>query len=115
MTVGNRLLKKVEVGKEYYLCVGRHAAIVRKTEDGTLQYLELQSARYYGWTDFNANPKYTLKSRFGCTQSSSSAAEYDFMIDLDESNFDTDDFKTLLSYLNTAENEQRKGVSGTIK
>lgn len=115
MTVGNRLLKKVEVGKEYYLCVGRHAAIVRKTEAGTLQYLELQSSRYYGWTDFNANPKYTLKSRFGCTQSSDSSAHFDFMIDLDESNFDTDDFKSLFSYLNTAENEQRKGTSGTIK
>lgn len=114
MTVGNRLLKKCEVGKEYYLCVGRHAAIVRKTDAGTLQYLELQSAHYYGWTDFNANPKYTLKSRFGCTQSSSSSAYYDFMIDLDESNFG-DDFKELFSYLNTAENEQRKGVSGTIK
>ena len=114
MTVGNRLLKKVEQGKEYYLCVGRHAAIVRKNPDGALQYLELQSARYYGWTDFNANPKYTLKSRFGCTQSSSSSAHYDFMIDLDESKFG-DDFKELFSYLNTAENEQRKGVSGTIK
>lgn len=115
LTVGNRLLKKVEVGKEYYLCVGRHAAIVRKTEAGTLQYLELQSSRIAGWTDFDGNPKYTLRSRFGCTQSSSSSAEYDFMIDLDESNFATDDFRELLSYLNTAESEQRKGSSGTIK
>ena len=30
LTVGNRLLKMCEVGKEYYLAVGRHAAIVRK-------------------------------------------------------------------------------------
>lgn len=115
LTVGNRLLKQCEVGKEYYLCVGRHAAIVRKTEAGKLQYLELQSSRLAGWTDFDDNPKYTLRHRFGCTQSSSAAAEYDFMIDLDESNFATDDFKELFSYLNTAENEQRKGVSGTIK
>ena len=115
MTVGNRLLKKVEVGKEYYLCVGRHAAIVRKTEEGKLQYLELQSSSLAGWTDFNENPKYTLRSRFGCTQSSDSSAAYDFMIDLDESNFDTDDFKELFSFLNTAENEQRKGAGGSIK
>lgn len=115
LTVGNRLLKKVEVGKEYYLCVGRHAAIVRKTEAGKLQYLELQSSRIYGWTDFDDNPKYTLRQRFGCTQSSDSSAYFDFMIDIDESNFDTDDFKELFSYLNTAENEQRKGTSGTIK
>ena len=115
LTVGNRLLKKCEPGKEYYLAVGRHAAIVRRTDDGVLQYLELQSTHFSGWTDFNANPKYTLKSRFGCSQSSSSSAHFDFMIDLDESNFGTDDFRSLLGYLNTAEKEQRKGKSGTIK
>lgn len=115
MTVGNRLLKQCEEGKEYYLCVGRHASIVRKTADGVLQYLELQSATKSGWTDFNGNPRYTLKTRFGCTQTSGFSAHFDFMIDLNESNFDTDDFKSLLGYINTAENEQRKGTSGTIK
>lgn len=115
MTVGNRLLKQCEEGKEYYLCVGRHASIVRKTADGVLQYLELQSATKSGWTDFNGNPRYTLKTRFGCTQTSGFSAHFDFMIDLNESNFDTDDFKSLLGYINTDENEQRKGTSGTIK
>ena len=115
MTVGNRLLKQVETGKEYYLCVGRHASIVRKTEEGVLQYLELQSATKSGWTNFNGNPRYTLKTRFGCTQTSSSSSHYDYMIDLNESDFGTDDFKSLLGYINTAENEQRKGASGTIK
>lgn len=28
LTVGNRLLKQVEEGKEYYLCVGKHASII---------------------------------------------------------------------------------------
>lgn len=115
ITVGNRLLKMCETGKEYYLCVGRHAAIVRKTDDGVLQYLELQSATRSGWTDFNGNPRYTLKNRFGCTQTSGPSAYYDFMIDLNESNFETDDFKSLLGYINTAENEQRKGSNGAIK
>lgn len=115
ITVGNRLLQMCEAGKEYYLCVGRHAAIVRKTDKGVLQYLELQSATKSGWTDFNGNPRYTLKYRFGCTQTSGSSAYYDFMIDLNDSNFDTDDFKSLLGYINTAENEQRKGSNGTIK
>lgn len=115
MTVANRLVKQCEAGKEYYLCVGRHAAIVRKTDEGVLQYLELQSATRSGWTDFNGNPRYTLKTRFGCTQTSGPAARYDFMIDLDESDFGTDDFKSLLGYINTAENEQRKGSNGTIK
>lgn len=113
LTVGNRLLKQCEVGKEYYLCVGRHAAIVRKLEDGTLQYLELQSATKSGWTNFNGNPRSTLASRFGC---SSSLGSYgDFMIDIDDSDFSTDDFKSLLGFLNTAEDAQKKGQYGTIK
>lgn len=113
ITVGNRLLKKCEVGKEYYLCCGRHASIVRKLENGKLQYLELQSAKSSGWTDFDGNPRYTLVSRFGCNSRLPSVG--DFMIDIEESNFDTDDFKSLLGYINTAESEQKKGQYGTIK
>lgn len=115
ITVGNRLLKMCENGKEYYLSVGRHAAIVRKTDDGILQYLELQSSSRSGWINFNGNPRYTLKNRFGCSQTSGSSANYDFMIDLDDSDFETDDFRSLLGYINTTENEQRKGSNGTIK
>lgn len=117
ITVGNRLLKHCEAGKEYYLCVGRHAAIVRKTDENILQFLELQSAKNSGWTNFNGNPRYTLKSRFGCSSSSDYGVSqlYDFMIDLDESNFDTDEFKSLLGYINTAKDEQKKGTNGTIK
>lgn len=113
VTVGNRLLKQCEVGKEYYLVAGRHAAIVRKIEDGTLQYLELQSASRSGWTNFNANPRNTLHTRFGCTQSISGYGS--FMIDIDESDFSTDDFKSLLGFINTAEDAQKKGKYGTIK
>ena len=116
MTVANRLLKQCEVGKEYYLAAGRHCAIVRKTESGTYQYLELQSKDKSGWTDFNGNPRYTLKTRFGCTNTSGIAAHTDFMIDLVESDFTSnDDFKTLLGFINTSAKEQRKGSHGTIK
>lgn len=116
MTVANRLLKMVEPGKEYYLAVGRHAAIVRKNDAGVLQYLELQSKNRSGWTDFDGNPRYTLKTRFGCTQKSSAAADYDFMLDITESDFTaSDDFRSLLGFLNTEENAQRKGQHGTIK
>ena len=116
MTVANRLLKMVEPGKEYYLAVGRHAAIVRKNDSGVLQYLELQSKNRSGWTDFDGNPKYTLKTRFGCTQTSGNAADYDFMLDITESDFtSSDDFRSLLGFLNTKENAQRKGKDGTIK
>lgn len=116
ITVGNRLLKQCEVGKEYYLCVGRHAAIVRKTDEGKYQYLELQSAHNSGWNDFNGNPRYTLKTRFGCSQSSSASSLYDFMIDIDESDFTVEDnFRSLLGFINTEEGAQRKGTYGTIK
>lgn len=117
LTVGNRLLKQVKTGKEYYLCVGKHASIVRKTEEGKLQYLELQSAYNSGWTDFNGNPKSTLHDRFGCTSTSDygTSSTYDFMIDIEESDFSTDDFKSLLGYINTSDSAQKKGKNGTIK
>jgi SPP1 gp7 family putative phage head morphogenesis protein len=116
LTVGNRLLKQCEAGKEYYLAVGRHAAIVRKTNDGVLQYLELQSARRNGWTNFDKSPRRTLATRFGCNSASDVVAgKIYFMIDISESNFKTDDFRQLLGYLNTAKTEQKKGSYGTIK
>lgn len=115
--VGNRLLKQVEIGKEYYLCVGRHASIIRKTKKENFQYLELQSLNNNGWVDFNENPKYTLHERFGCTSKPDHGAssQYDFMIDIKESNFLTDDFKYLLGYINTVDYAQKKGKNETIK
>ena len=120
LTVGNRLLKKVEEGKEYYLCVGRHASIVRK-KDGILQYLELQNeldASYHpaGWTDFNKDPKYTLSHRFGCTTTSKYYySDMDFMIDISESDFNTQEFKSILGYINTDADKQVKGDKGYAK
>lgn len=118
-TIANNFLKTCEEGKEYYLCVGRHASIVRK-EQGVLQYLELQADPNGnwikgGWTKFNGNPRYTLTQRFGCSSSSGHGEKYDFMINITDSNFDTDEFKSLLGYINTEENKQRKGANGTIK
>lgn len=114
-TLANNFLKQCEIGKEYYLCVGCHASIVRKNDDGVLQYLELQSATKSGWTNFNGNPRYTLANRFRCSSSSGHGERFDFMMNITDSNFNTDDFKSLLGYINTAENEQRKGTNGTIK
>lgn len=115
ITVGNRLLKQCEAGKEYYLCVGRHASIVRKLEDGKLQYLELQSAVKSGWTDFDAKPRNTLGWRFGCNSRSDGSSLWDFMIDIEDSDFNTDEFKSLLGYINTTEEKQMKGVTGSVK
>lgn len=114
-TLANNYLKTCEIGKEYYLCVGRHAAIVRRNAEGKLQYLELQSSRKNGWIDFNGNPKYTLTNRFGCYSSSGKGEYYDFMMNITDSKLDTDEFRSLLGYINTKESEQRKGKNGTIK
>ena len=113
VTSGNKLLKLVEKGKEYYLVSGRHAAIVRRTLDDTLQYLELQSAKKSGWTNFDGNPRYTLKWRFGETKAVIVDDE-SFMIEVDSFK-DCKEFQDILGYINTAEKEQRKGIHGSIK
>ena len=127
-TLANNFLKTCEKGKEYYLCVGRHAAVVRKVERTgiskktgkettieQLQYLELQSATNSGWTNFNGNPRYTLTHRFGCSSASGHGEKWDFMMNITDSDFNNDEFRSLLGYINTAENEQVKGKYGTIK
>lgn len=113
VTAGNKLLKHVELGKEYYFVSGRHAAIVRKTAEEGLQYLELQSASRSGWQKFDGNPRYTLTHRFGDYRLGGFDVE-SFMIEVDSFK-DSDDLRYLLGYINTAENEQRKGKDGTIK
>ena len=112
ITAGNKLLKEVEEGKEYYFVCGRHASIVRK-KDGQLQYLELQSSHSNGWTNFNGNPRYTLSQRFGCVNSSGMDVSA-FMIDVDAFK-DNEDFKSILGYINTAESKQKKGAGGYAK
>lgn len=112
-TIGNQLLKQVEKGKEYYFVCGCHASIVRRTDENKLQYLELQSANRSGWTDFNGNARYTLTRRFGCPSSRYFHAE-GFMIEVDSFK-DCKEFQDIVGYINTAENEQRKGLNGTIK
>ncbi len=113
LTNGKRILAKMVKGKEYYLSVGRHAAIVRLNDDGVMQYLELQSATRSGWHDFANDVRETLKWRFGCSSRSSywNAA---YLTDIDQFK-GNDDLTTLLGYINTSESEQRKGKHGTIK
>lgn len=111
VTGGNQLLKLAEKGKEYYLVCGKHAAIVRRTDDDILQYLELQSARDSGWHNFDGNPRYTLKWRFGEVKGFTYES---FMIDVDSFK-DCKEFPDILGYLNTAKEKQVKGNGGTIK
>ena len=118
-TLAANFLKECEIGKEYYLCVGRHASIVRRVEDDgkkpVYEYLELQSATSSGWTKFDGNPRYTLSRRFGCPTTSGRGEELDFMINITDSDFNTNEFKELLGYINTTEDKQRKGSNGSIK
>lgn len=112
ITVGNKLLRHVEAGREYYMVAGKHAAIVRKSDLGKFQYLELQSGIKNGWTDFNGNPRYTLSKRFGCKGKGYNCKGY--LVDID--NFENStDFKELLGYINTRGHKQMKGVDGSVK
>lgn len=113
ITVGNKLLKQVEAGKQYYFVAGQHAAIVRKADSGALQYLELQSDKLQGWHTFNGNPRYTLSKRFGC-RNGRGRDEMGFMIDIEEMKR-SEEIKTLLGYINTAAENEMKGEGGSVK
>lgn len=109
---GKRILAQLNEGTEYYLSVGRHAAIVRNN-GGVLQYLELQSSRpdSNGWKDFG-DVADTLKYRFGC---STSSRYYSTAYATDISQLSGDDFRTILGYINTDATSQRKGAAGNVK
>ena len=111
VTAGKKLLKQVEKGKEYYLGCGRHAAIVRRTDNDELQYLELQTRKDNGWHKFNGNVRYTLSTRFGEVKGIDYTA---LMIDVDTLK-NSVDLKKLLGYINTSESEQLKGAGGYAK
>ena len=107
-TNAHKLLKKVEKGKEYFFTAGRHAAIVRKTNN-VLEYLELQTQNDNGWHELNDS---VLNSRFGCIKQEQKP--YDVLIDAEKLK-DNLTFKKLLEFINTAEGSQMKGVGGYAK
>ena len=113
LTNAKKILKRLEEGKEYYLSVGRHAAIVRVVQGGYPQYLELQDGRmdWCGWCEFQDVEK-TLKYRFGC---SSSSKYYATAHATDISQLNGDKFRTILGYINTDPAKQKKGTNGSIK
>jgi len=109
---GKKALKDVSAG-EYYLSVGRHAAIIKKDNNGQLQYLELQSRYNNGWFSFSKDIGETLRNRFGC---SSSSSWYNHAILTEISQLkDVDGFAELLGYINTSESAQKKGKNGSVK
>lgn len=111
----DKLKLYMQVGKEYKLGVGGHAAIVRKLKDGTYQYLELQSTSVNGFKDFD---KYTLKYRFGCQKSHTlygmRREMSAYLIEV-ESLGRSKEFIELMQYLNTAAEAQQIGAGGYAK
>lgn len=104
---GVEMMKKTEIGKEYYLAIGRHAAVVRQVSKGKYQYLELQSWRQNGWKDLNAR---IFSQRFSANGREWSAEMCEVSL-----LFNDKSFKKLMGYINTKESEQKKGASGSIK
>lgn len=98
-------------GKEYYLAVGHHAAIVRKF-NGHYEYLELQSG------NIAQNRWHLLTSReqderFGCDVRASKKRAAT-LIEV-ESLSRSQEFLDILGFINTASDKQKKGVDGYAK
>lgn len=119
-----KIINGLEQGKEYYLAVGKHAAIVRNTEKGA-EYLELQSAINNGWQSFDRYGTIisTLQKRFGCRKtvdkmkigSQSIIFEKTVVLMEVESFKGNSEFQDILGYINTAVDKQKKGVTGNVK
>ena len=108
------LLENIENGNEYYLATGRHAAIIRKN-DNLVEYLELQSKIVNGFKPFDDT---VLKKRFKAQKSHAvRGRKYDvdsYLIDVNSLK-DNPEFHNILSFLNTAESKQMKGIEGYEK
>lgn len=108
------LVAKCEPGKEYYLCAGRHASIVRKNTGGEFEYLELQSGGINGWkkAPIGADGKQDMAGlfglRFGCDPNE---LDHPIMLETDGM-YGSKLFHRVLGYINTSESEQMKGASG---
>lgn len=106
-------LKDIEIGKEYVLRTGQHAAIVRKTEKGVLQYLELQNGQKDG-NGFKDFEKSTLKVRFGCKTKTEKVWRLSTITEV-KSLGENEEFRDILGYINTASDKQKKGAGGFAK
>lgn len=122
------IIQKLPVDKEYMLCTGKHAAVIKNTNDG-VKYLELQSRSTQGYTNgwykFEDTPVIgktavdVLRYRFGCRVRTEKFWGNDVeqtmaLIDADSLK-DNEGIRQILGYLNTAADEQKKGTSGGLK
>ncbi len=120
------LKREMEIGKEYYLAAGRHAAIVRKIRGEAFEYLELQEndivfksglkLRVNGFKPLTSD---VLEKRFRCTSANKTDEGVRFeglsiLIDI-ESLGKNREFVELMKYINTSKSEQLKGLGGYAK
>lgn len=105
-TTAIQLMKQTEIGKHYYIAVGRHSAIVKQTSKGKYQFLELQSATQNGWKPLDGK---VFQWRF-----KASGKGVGLLIDIELLQKDKG-FQKMAGYINTAKSEQKKGTTGTIK
>lgn len=83
--------------------------------------MELQSAYKNGWKSFNTygSAATTLHERFGCRKTvdrSFGRIWEKSVVLMDVDSFaGNDEFEELLGYINTVVDEQKKGVSGSVK
>lgn len=110
VTCVNKLLQKVTPGKNYYLATGGHAAIIRNNGN-QFEYLELQHpGNWNGWHSLNEG---TLINRFGCSRNRF-YENSSFLMDV-QSLSNSQEFLDILGYINTHNQDQRKGSSGNVK
>lgn len=107
-----QLISSMQAGREYYMATGGHAAIVRLSDEGLPQYLELQSANpeENGWHPLTA---WSLSERFGCEDGQRQESS-NYLIDLDSLQ-NNEEFLDLLGYINTDENAQVRGEDGYVR
>lgn len=108
----HKIYPLIEKDKEYILGAGPHAAVVRKNKDsGELEYLELQDPYNNGFFPLTEE---VLKERFRCNETKEEELKSAQLIDIDDLK-ENNNFISLLGYINTAENEQQKGLTGGKK
>lgn len=116
-----KIIKELPVDKEYYLVVGKHAAIIKNTDKGVM-YLELQSSMENGWEYFASDGRTTsetLMKRFGARKTVDKQFgkvwEKEIVLAEVDSFKDNEEFRDILGYINTATDKQKKGAGGFAK
>lgn len=120
---GAKILLGLEKGKEYYFSIGRHAAIIKNTDDG-IKYLEMQSQypERNGWQNMGKTASAIsakLHDRFDAAKSQRRLNYMPIMssailMEVDSFNRNKE-FEKLTEYFNTNAKDQMKGASGHVR